>query len=621
MVDQTMDSIEEQFSSQIIEEEDLFFDDPSFMESDDDESTALFEEAVAQHNKINDHHHDNNDSQNDTLRSRLAGPSAHKAGLDTIDKNEVNRIIYEASKGSAFFENERKRDEALTKRIDEMLKRYDKIKNLDLSFEKKVVDHKIKEMELSRDLTQCICHIDMDAFYASVEELDDPSLKEIPMAVGGMSMLCTSNYLARKKGVRSGMPGFIGLKLCPELKLIPLHFPKYRAASNKVRAIFAKYDPDFLPLSLDEAYLNLTKYLTTTNLSPSEVVQNIRDEIFAETQLTASAGIASNKMLAKICSDMNKPNGQYFLPMDRVSIMAFTKDLHLRKVSGIGRVTERVLESLDVITCGDVYNRRAMLYKLLSPISFKFMIKCYLGIGSTFLNNESERKSISVERTFSPISNKITLYNKVDELSKLLAEDLSKYNLKGKTVGIKLKLDTFAVRARAKTFPHYISDSKEIAKIAKKLLDNELPISIRLMGIRMSTLKPKANDDYGVKKYFNTITSDNEVNTLPSKRKNDDINDTVTEPIPSSSSTIPTYLCPICNRALQLDNKQMNDHIDDCLTKIEVKEILKEQNNSIPNNDYIDNNNSDHSNSNKKKKINDGNKTKSLFDYYKDKPT
>lgn len=110
----------------------------------------------------------------------------------------------------------------------------------------------IRDLEESRDLSQCICHVDMDAFYASVEELADPELKKIPMAVGNMTMLCTSNYLARKFGVRSAMPGFIAMKLCPQLKLIPLHHEKYTEASNKVRSVFKKYDPNFLPMSLDE---------------------------------------------------------------------------------------------------------------------------------------------------------------------------------------------------------------------------------------------------------------------------------------------------------------------------------------------------------------------------------
>lgn len=110
----------------------------------------------------------------------------------------------------------------------------------------------VRDLDDTRDLTQCICHVDMDAFYASVEELENPELKKVPMAVGDMAMLCTSNYLARKYGVRSAMPGFIALKLCPELKIVPLNFPKYRAASDIVRAVFQKYDPNFLPMSLDE---------------------------------------------------------------------------------------------------------------------------------------------------------------------------------------------------------------------------------------------------------------------------------------------------------------------------------------------------------------------------------
>jgi len=156
------------------------------------------------------------------------------------------------TQGSKFFEREKKRDEAVTQRINAILAKYELIKDKDLSFEQRIVDNMIRDLEDTRDLTQCICHMDMDAFYASVEELEDPSLKEVPMAVGGMAMLCTSNYLARQYGVRSAMPGFIARKLCPELVLIPLHFPKYREASNKVRAVFQKYDPNFVPMSLDE---------------------------------------------------------------------------------------------------------------------------------------------------------------------------------------------------------------------------------------------------------------------------------------------------------------------------------------------------------------------------------
>ncbi|CEJ02848.1 hypothetical protein RMCBS344292_16842 [Rhizopus microsporus] len=320
---------EEALDSQIFEEEqDLFFDEDS-----EEEQEEEVKENVEQESE-------------ESFRRRLAGPSTNKAGLGSVDKDKVNKIIYEASKGSAFFENEKKKDEMVTKRINAILKKYDTIKDQDLSFEKRIVDSMIQDLEARRDLTQCICHIDMDAFYASVEELENPELKTQPMAVGSMSMLCTSNYEARKYGVRSAMPGFIAIKLCPQLKMIPLNFAKYRAASSK----YLKKEPD---------------------LTPDELVQQIRREIFESTQLTASA--------------------------DKTRVMEFVKKLKVRQIPGVGRVTERVLEALGVHTCSDIYAKRAILYKLLSPAHFQFLLKSCLGLGTTIFDTESERKSVGVE--------------------------------------------------------------------------------------------------------------------------------------------------------------------------------------------------------------------------------
>ncbi|KAI9481199.1 MAG: hypothetical protein EXX96DRAFT_618150 [Benjaminiella poitrasii] len=582
-----MDDQTEFFSSQIIqEEEDFFWDDD---ENDNDEIALAID-----HLQPNNQDHQN--YQDESFKRLLAGPSGNKAGLERVDKDKVNSIIYEASKGSAFFEREKKRNEAVTRRIEAILARYEQIKHQDLTFERNIVDNIIQDLEAkSRDLSQCICHMDMDAFYASVEELENPELKKVPMAVGNMSMLCTSNYLARQYGVRSAMPGFIALKLCPQLKMIPLHFPKYRAASSKIRAVFEKYDPHYLPMSLDEAYLNLTKYLKTTDLTPSQLVEQIRREIFEATQLTASAGIACNRMLAKVCSDINKPNGQYYLPMDRASIMTFVKDLRVRQVPGVGRVTERVLEALGVNNCGDIYPHRAVLYKLLSRSSFQFMLKSYLGIGSTLVSADVERKSMSVERTFSAMSHPTELLNKVKELSHLLEKDLEKAGYMGRNVGIKLKSVTYEVRIRSKTFPSYIWKAKDIERIAKDLLMKELPINIRLMGIRISTIKPRGNEDESVMKYFSKMVS---------QASNDEQNVETTEPLAEQTGnmqnntpkrmteenkrgTLPLLLtpcspsfqlCPICNCHIATeDNSQLNQHIDICLSKVEVKAILKDQ--------------------------------------------
>ncbi|KAI9323231.1 hypothetical protein BX666DRAFT_1884537 [Dichotomocladium elegans] len=492
-------------------------------------------------------------SKQQTLRTRLAGLSATKAGLDTVDKEKVNQIIYEASKGSAFFENERKKDEQVTERIKHMMAKFDKIKDADLSVETRMVDNMIRGLEKERDLSQVICHVDMDAFYASVEELDSPELKKVPMAVGSMSMLCTSNYEARKYGVRSAMPGYIAMKLCPQLRIIPLHPAKYQEASDKVRAIFAKYDPDFAPMSLDEAYLNLTDYLKTTDLSPPELVKLIRKEIFEATGLTASAGIGPNKMLSKICSDIDKPNGQHYLPNDIASISNFVKDLQIRKIPGVGRVTERVLMALGVETCSDIYEKRAVLYRLLSPASFRFILQSHLGISSTVIHARSEQKSISVERTFTAISSKRDLFSKVDELSKLLEKALEEKQIKGKTIGIKLKLDTFEMRVRAKTLMSSVWKASEIARVAKELVAKEMPISLRLMGIRVSSLEKK-HDDH-VTKFFFTST----------KRPNPEYED---------NDTSETVTCPICKRRLRLDNAAFNRHVDECLNRQAVRSIL-----------------------------------------------
>ncbi|PHZ10274.1 IMS-domain-containing protein [Rhizopus microsporus ATCC 52813] len=475
---------EEALDSQIFEEEqDLFFDEDS-----EEEQEEELKESVQQESE-------------ESFRRRLAGPSTNKAGLGSVDKDKVNKIIYEASKGSAFFENEKKKDEMVTKRINAILKKYDTIKDQDLSFEKRIVDSMIQDLEARRDLTQCICHIDMDAFYASVEELENPELKTQPMAVGSMSMLCTSNYEARKYGVRSAMPGFIAIKLCPQLKMIPLNFAKYRAASSKVRAVFAKYDPRFLPLSLDEAYLNLTEYLKKEpDLTPDELVQQIRREIFESTQLTASAGIACNKFLAKVCSDINKPNGQYYLPIDKTRVMEFVKKLKVRQIPGVGRVTERVLEALGVHTCNDIYAKRAILYKLLSPAHFQFLLKSCLGLGTTIFDTESERKSVGVERTFSPISDPNQLYQKLHELCQALERDVEKAGVMGRNVGIKLKFASFEMRIRSKTLPTYTWSAKDIEKIAKKLLAKEMPMNLRLMGVRLANLKPRGSEDESVLK-------------------------------------------------------------------------------------------------------------------------
>lgn len=172
----------------------------------------------------------------------------------------------------------------------------------------------------------------------------------------------------------------------------------------------------------------------------------------------------------------------------------------MRQIPGVGRVTERVLDALGVRTCGDIYPHRAVLYKLLSPVSFQFMLKSHLGIGSTTFNTDHDRKSMSTERTFGAMSDPQQLFQKVKELSIILEKDLEKAGYMGRNVGIKLKSVTYESRIRSKTFPSYIWKAKDIERIAKELLIKELPINIRLMGIRISIMKPRGREDESVMK-------------------------------------------------------------------------------------------------------------------------
>jgi len=245
--------------------------------------------------------------ETESLVKRLAGPSTGKAGL-AKDQTEINRIIAEASKGSKFYENEKRKDKDLTERIEKILKqRDDALRGVDIKSIEQSADRLIAELESQRDLSQVIVHIDMDAFYANVELLDNPDLEGKPFGVGH-GVLTTASYEARKYGVRSGMPGFIAKKLCPDLIFVQNHFSRYVEMSTAVMSVFRRYDSNLFAAGCDEAYLNITAYCEAHNLIAAECVQEMRQTVFEETRLTASAGIAPTKMLAKICSDKNKPN-------------------------------------------------------------------------------------------------------------------------------------------------------------------------------------------------------------------------------------------------------------------------------------------------------------------------
>lgn len=241
--------------------------------------------------------------------------SIHKAGLESVDKEKLHQVITEASKNSDFFKSEEKKLGEVKEKCKRYQDRVEHVKRDQTVWEriKLEVEKKVHDLRKELDLSRTWIHVDLDAFYAAVEMRDNPSLVDKPIAVSEKNMIMTTNYAARKFGVRSGVPAFIGKKLCPEIIFIKPDFSKYRKASEEFKAVLRNYDENLEAIGLDEANMDVTDYLTKHKLDHMEgricVGERIRRDIVEKTKMTASCGIACNKMLAKICSDMNKPNG------------------------------------------------------------------------------------------------------------------------------------------------------------------------------------------------------------------------------------------------------------------------------------------------------------------------
>ncbi|KAJ9137598.1 DNA/RNA polymerase [Coniochaeta hoffmannii] len=561
-----------------------------------------------------------------SLKYSLLGPSLTKAGQDSVDQSKVSEIIYEASKGSKFFTREEQKDKILTAKISRILARKRDLDALDLTRELRAADSLIAQLELSRDLTQSIVHLDCDAFYAAVELLDRPDLASVPFAVGG-GVLTTCNYAARKFGCRSGMAGFVARKLCPQLVLLPLNFDKYNAKAAEVREILAEYDPRFESASIDEAYLNITEYCREKGAGAAEVVEQMRREIHEKTGITVSAGIAANAKLAKICSNMNKPNGQFVLPNERAAIMEFMRDLPCRKVNGVGRVFERELAAVGVKTCGDIYGQRQYLAQLFGEKAYEFLMTCYLGLGRTSVQpaEEYERKSVGTESTFRDMSDPVQLREKLRSTAEELEKDMKRAEVKGRTLVLKVKLHTYEVFTRQVVTPKAVCLADDLYNFSLPMLvklEQEIPgMSLRLMGLRcthlVSTKKPDTLAFFGLKPRRTESAGsadeqssgthgrrvyEGEWEQWPEELLDGDRPDTDKEespesweqssspfrrhgkeilpnPTPKRDDSVPEeewWDCPICSRPQSANERQFNEHIDLCLSRQAIRETVQE---------------------------------------------
>ncbi|HET7436000.1 MAG TPA: DNA polymerase IV [Thermoanaerobaculia bacterium] len=338
----------------------------------------------------------------------------------------------------------------------------------------------------------------MDAFYASVEQRDDPSLKGKPVIVGWpgeRSVVCAASYEARKFGVHSAMPASRAKRLCPEGIFVHPDFERYRAVSKQIREIFERHTPLVEPLSLDEAYLDVTQELTGIPTA-TETAEKIRAEIREETHLTASAGVAPNKFLAKIASDWRKPDGIFVIRPHQVE--RFLVDLPVRKIPGVGKATEAVLTDMGIATVGDLQQFEAP--RLIARFG-KWGTRLWelaRGIDENPVVPSRKRKSWSSENTFAKDVTREEAAQWIRDEAAKLWESLEQRSMRGRTVTVKLRTPDFRTATRQQSPPDLPSSSDDLARIAVALLDRfdfAESAKFRLVGVGVSNFIDEEEDE------------------------------------------------------------------------------------------------------------------------------
>lgn len=330
----------------------------------------------------------------------------------------------------------------------------------------------------------------MDAFYASVEQLDNPELVGKAIAVGGSEergVVAAASYEARKFGVRSAMSSIIAKRNCPHLIFVKPRFDRYKEISNQIREIFLEYTDLVEPLSLDEAYLDVTVN-KKGNPSATLIAMEIRGKIRTKTGLNASAGISVNKFIAKVASDINKPNGQKTINPEEVE--EFLENLQVRKFHGVGKVTAEKMYQLGIFKGFDLKQKSEEFLTEHFGKSGAHYYTVVRGIHLSEVKPGRIRKSLGAERTFDTnISSEIFMMEQLKNITEEIENRLKKSKVAGKTITLKIKYSDFTLQTRSKTIPYYISGKELILEISRELLYQEkMKESVRLLGITLSNL-------------------------------------------------------------------------------------------------------------------------------------
>ena len=588
--------------------------------------------------------------------SALVIAASDKAGMEGIDRKRINDIIMRESQGTAYMLKQKKQDERTNVKIDQMKERR---KKLSLDEECRIrssLEPELSRLFASRNQLSTKVVLDMDSFYVSASLLSkDDEFKKRPVCVSGGSIISTSNYCARRYGVRSAMPSWIGNKLVEELsggreKLIhlPCDFDLYTKIAQEVRNIIAEYDPKFRAYSLDEAYIELGPYIklrrqgithntASTLLKSNEIsesqcpddlplrqpqtpidihitVHQIRTRVFETTGLTCSAGIAPNFMLAKVASDRNKPNGQCFVDPSENEVNNFIRNLPIRKIPGIGRVTEKILNSFEINTVRDLYSERALIQYLFKPATSSFLLRASIGWNdnpSHEVENEDDklvgRKGISRERTFSKKISIDEIKVIMENTAKILSEDMLNKGISARTITLKIKLHTFDILCRSKSLPKgcFLQNSLEMNPLLNELLmglyreHKSGDFIIRLLGVRCSNLVSNYSSGQSridlflnKQKFVGCSTSNHLLNekekgneskidmepVLKKQRLQNQANFSQIDGRKQLDNNLSNLCCPLCGKVFTLsENKALNSHLDSCLSHNTVRKVAQQE--------------------------------------------
>lgn len=338
-----------------------------------------------------------------------------------------------------------------------------------------------------------IIHIDMDAFYASVEQLDNPDLKGKPVAVGGnevRGVVAAASYEARKFGVKSAMSSALAKRKCPDLIFVKANFSRYKEVSKQIRTIFLEYTDLVEPLALDEAFLDVTANIHN-HQSATEIAKEIRSKILKTTGLTASAGISINKFMAKIASNINKPNGQKTIKPHEV--IPFLETLPIQKFFGVGKVTAEKMQKWGIYNGAQLKQHSIEFLTQQFGKSGAHFYHIVRGIQFSEVKPNRIRKSVGTENTYH--EDKVERKEIIEALDTIAQETerrLKSIPTRGRTITVKLKFNDFTVQTRSKTSLDYLDSKEDIFTIVVDLIDqSEIPLPVRLLGISISNLESK----------------------------------------------------------------------------------------------------------------------------------